>query len=220
MRRAQRRPKERRRVSIPAELRESLRAVWDLIQQATHDLEINLDYDDAIQAGALCGGRIGERSRPYVLTYFPAGEDSRGRWFLTLHHTEIEDIADGRMSDIAMHCCTAPDCRCKFRESDGLCFYCDYVPDPEYAHLSLEDALPRLAAMGITGLTSSATRDDILTALGQPQESGGDDPNLAHLNIKPWIKYHRPDCQLRFEFGQHRVIEAVTFMPVDWRPGV
>ena len=33
--------------------------------------------------------------------------------------------------------------------------------------------MPRLEGMGIRGLTATATRDDVLAALGQPQESGG-----------------------------------------------
>jgi hypothetical protein len=219
LRRAQPRPKERCRVLIPAELRNSLREVAELIQQAMHDPEIVLDCDDAIQVGAVCGGRVGESSRPYVLTYFPAGDAERGRWFLTLHGTEIEDIADGRMTEIAMHCCTTPECHSKFREGDDHCFYCDYVPDPEYAHLSIGAAMSRLKGMGITRLTTSTTRDDVLAELGQPQESGGDVQDQAMMNIMPWIKYHRPDCQLRFEFGRDGVIEAVTFMPAGWRPG-
>ena len=57
MQRAQPRPKERRRVSIPAELRDSLKEVWELIRRASHDPDIALDYDDSIQVGAVCGGR-------------------------------------------------------------------------------------------------------------------------------------------------------------------
>jgi hypothetical protein len=39
------------------------------------------------------------------------------------------------------------------------------------------------------------------------------------MDIKPWIKYHRPECQLQFEFGRDGVIDAVAFMPAGWRPG-
>jgi hypothetical protein len=124
-------PKERRKVPIPAELRESMHEVVELIQQAKHDPDIALDYDDAIQVGALCGGRYGKKPRPYVLTYFPEGDGKRGRWYLTLHRTEIEDIGDGHMTEIAMFCCTSPDCRCKFREEKETCFFCDYEDDEE-----------------------------------------------------------------------------------------
>ena len=124
-------PKERRKVPIPAELRDSLLEVFELIQQAKHDPDIVLDYDDAIQVGAVCGGRYGKKPRPYVLTYFPEGEGKRGRWYLTLHRTEIEDIRDGRMTEITMFCCSSPECHCKFREEKENCFFCDYEDDAE-----------------------------------------------------------------------------------------
>jgi hypothetical protein len=114
---------------IPHELRESLREVLDLIKHAKRDPDIDLDYDDAIQVGTVCGGRYRKKARPYVLTYHPEGDTRRGRWFLTLHQTEIEDIADGHMTELAMFCCVSPDCRTKFREADDLCFFCDYDED-------------------------------------------------------------------------------------------
>ena len=114
---------------IPAELRDSLREVFELIRQAKTDPDIVLDFDDAIQVGAVCGGRYGKKPRPYVLTYYPEGDTERGRWFLTLHRAEIEDIGDGLMTEITMHCRTSVDCRCKFREADEHCFYCDYVEE-------------------------------------------------------------------------------------------
>src|SRR5690349_8957665 len=94
------RPKERRKVPIPAALRDSLREVHELIRQARYDPDIVLDYDDAIQVGAVCGGRYGQKPRPYVLTYFPEGDGRRGCWYLTLHRKEIEDIGDGRMTEL------------------------------------------------------------------------------------------------------------------------
>jgi hypothetical protein len=127
VRRLEPKEKDRRKVPIPPELRESLAEVFELIRQAKHDPDIQLGYDDAIQVGAVCGGKYGKKLRPFVLTYYPAGDGDRGRWFLTLHRTEVEDIGDGRMTEIAMYCCTEPDCRCKFREADDHCFYCDYT---------------------------------------------------------------------------------------------
>jgi len=127
MRMLQPRPKDRRKVEIPQELRESLHEVFALIKRAKHDPEISLDYDDAIQTEVLCGGKYGTKQRPFVLTYYPEGQRRTGCWFLTLHRTEIEDIGDGVMTEIAMYCCVSPDCRCKFREQDDTCFYCDYV---------------------------------------------------------------------------------------------
>src|SRR5665213_2283329 len=125
--RLQPKPKDRRKVPIPDELRDSLREVFELVQEAKHDPDIHLDFDDAIQVGAVCGGRCGSKQRPFVLTYYPDGDAERGRWFLSLHRTEVEDIADGRMTEITMSCCTSPDCRSKFREAGDYCGHCDYV---------------------------------------------------------------------------------------------
>ncbi len=129
---------------IPAELRESLREVVELIQRARSDPNMVLDHDDAIQVGAVCGGRYGKKPRPYVLTYYPEGDIERGRWFLTLHRTEIEDISDGKMAEVALYCCTSPECRCKFREAADHCFYCDYADDPNYGTFAFPEAESKL----------------------------------------------------------------------------
>lgn len=129
-------PKDKCKVSIPQELRESMREAHEIIQDAERDPEENpIDFGDAIQVGAICGGRIGSTKRPFQFTYFPVGDTQRGRWFLNLHVTEIEDIADGVMTDITMFCCTSSDCRCKFRDESDTCFFCDYEDDIETAAL-------------------------------------------------------------------------------------
>lgn len=218
MRQAQQGPRDCRKVAIPDELRDSLRQVWEMVQEAKNDRDINLDYDDAIQVGSVCGGRVGKKSRPYVLTYRPEGDEKRGRWFLTLHRSEIEDIADGVLTEITMYCCTSEGCRCKFREADGFCDVCDKVSDPDYAHLPIEEALPRLEAIGVRGLSATSTRQDVVGILGEPTESGGGVKSVIGF-IKPWIKYHFPERQLRFGFGDQGQVVDVTFLPKDWKPG-
>jgi hypothetical protein len=214
----QRGPRDRRKVPIPTELRDSLREVWEMVRQAKNDPDLNWNYGDAIQVGAVCGGRIGDKSRPYVLTYYPEGDKKRGRWFLTLHGTEIEDIADGRMTEITMYCCTLEGCRCKFREAEGFCDHCDKASNPDYARLSIEEALPRLEAIGIRGLSATSTQQDVITLLGQPNKSGGGLDSVIGF-IRPWVKYHLPERQVRFEFGDQGQIVGVTLLPKDWQPG-
>jgi hypothetical protein len=212
--------KDRRKVPIPAELRESMHEVFGLIQQEKNDPDIVLDYDDAIQVGAVCGGRYGKKPRPYVLTYYPEGDGERGRWFLTLHRTEVEDIGDGRMAEITLHCCTSPDCRCKFREADDHCFFCDYADDPSYGTFVFPEAESKLAQRGIAGLSENSAREDVTTALGPPDESGGGSKQPPLGYIWPWIKYRREDCQLRFEFTKdNKRIRNVAVMEKDWEPG-
>ena len=121
--------KDHRHVPIPDDLRVALRQVHQLLQDAVSDPDIAVDYDDAIQVEGLCGGRYRRGKRPFGFTYYAADRDERGRWYLTLHPLEIEDIADGVMTEITMYCCTSPDCRMKFREADETCFYCDYRDD-------------------------------------------------------------------------------------------
>ncbi|QDU79079.1 hypothetical protein Pla110_07830 [Polystyrenella longa] len=121
-------PKERRKVTIPQELHDSLREVFELIEEAKNDPDSLLDYDDAIQTEAVCGGRRrGEERRPYVFTFYPEGQHKRGNWYLSLDETEIEDIGDGHMTEILMYCCTSPECDRKFREENDSCIDCDYV---------------------------------------------------------------------------------------------
>jgi hypothetical protein len=220
VRRLEPKDKVRRKVPIPAELRESLLEVHELIQQAKHDPDIVLDYDDAIQVGAVCGGRYGKKPRPFVLTYFPEGDGQRERWYLTLHRTEIEDLGGGRMTEIVMYCCAGPDCRCKFREADAHCFYCDYTDDPNYGQFAFPEAEQRLVAQGVAGISATSSRADVVAILGPPDSIGGgiNSPPLGY--IWPWIVYRRPDCQLRFEFNKVADrLRNVTIMERDWEPG-
>jgi hypothetical protein len=202
MRRKRVQPKDRRRVPIPAELRESLKEVHDLIRQAKHDPDVILDYDDAIQVGAVCGGRTGEKPRPYELTYFPDGDEERGRWYLTLHRTEIEDIGDGRMTELLMYCCTSPDCRTKSRNADDACFYCDYYDDPAFGTFEFPAAEAVLLERGLPAFSKDSTRDEVVAALGAPVRSGGGEQGGSEYRIWPWIAYDRPDFVVRFEFSK------------------
>lgn len=129
MRRKNVKPKDRRKVQIPDELRESMREVHEYLLDAERNDDVSIDFDDAIQVGAVCGGRTGAKKRPFVFTYYPSGDSRRGCWSLTLDRFEIEDIGDGHMTEIKMHCCTSPNCRTKSREADTTCFYCDYDDD-------------------------------------------------------------------------------------------
>lgn len=220
MRRLQPKPKERRRVPIPSELREALREVFDLIERAKTDPDIELGFDDAIQVGPVLGGRVGRKPRPYALAYYPTGGTARDRWYLHLHRTDIEDIADGRLTELTLHCCTAADCRCKFREADDRCLHCDFVDDPNYGTFAFPAAAARLTAHGVTGLSADSTRDDVAAALGPPDATGGGVKHPPLGYIWPWVVYRRADCQLRFEFDKTgRRIRKVTVMEKNWEPG-
>ena len=220
MRRLQPKDKDRRNVPVPPELRESLREVHELIQEAKRDPDIELGYDDAIQVGAVCGGRFGTKRRPFVLTYYPEGGGERDRWYLTLHRTDIEDIGDGLMTEITLYCCAGPDCRCKFREADDHCFYCDYTDDQNYGTFDFPEAERRLLDRGITDISESSSRAAVIAALGSPDAIGGGTNSPPSGYIWPWITYRRPDCQLRFEFDRvAERVRGVTIVEWDWQPG-
>jgi hypothetical protein len=206
-------------VPIPEELRESLAEVHAFLEEAERDPDVRLDHGDAIQVGAVCGGRIGRMPRPYVLTYFPERDTRRGRWFLTLHRTEIEDIADGVMTEVAMHCCVSPECRCKFQDPDGNCFFRDYADDPDYGTFAFPEAAAKLERWNVAGIADGATRNDVTTLLGPPDKSGGGETLPAPGYVRPWVEYHRSDCQLRFEFDERGAVLKVTVLDRDREPG-
>jgi hypothetical protein len=193
--------------------------VFQLIQNALADPEMDLDFDDAIQFEGICGGRDKNRKKPYDFTYYPPGDRERGCWFLTLHEFEIEDIADGNLSEIEMFCCTAPNCRTKFREPNQSCFYCDFCDDPNFGTFEFPAAISKLQERGVTSLSERSTRADVQAALGTPEKTGGGirDPSFGF--IRPWIIYRRSDCQLRFEFDNKDRVLTVTIMERDWEPG-
>jgi len=219
MRRLQPCQKDRRKVRIPDELRESLRQVHELVVQAKRDPDIRLDYDDAIQVGAVCGGQCGKKPRPYEFTYYPESDSERGRWYFALDHTEIEDIGDGRMTEIAMYCCTSPDCRSKFRDADTHCFYCDYFDDPEYGTFEFPLAGEKLIQRGVAGLNETSTKEDVVALLGKPDEIGGGITHKSLGYIPPWISYARSCWRLRFKFRGDSTICGVTALESNWEPG-
>lgn len=216
MRRLLPKPKERRKVPVPAELRDALREVSEMIEAAKNDPDIQLDFDDAIQNEVVCGGRYGTKPRPYVLTYYPAGDSDRGRWFLALSRSEIEDIGDGVLPELMMYCCTSSECRCKFRQEDEHCFYCDYVEDQNFGHFDFPEAEAKLFQRGVNGITKQTGRAQVVQLLGSPDLSGGGD--LPTGFVWPWIKYHRDDCEIHFEFNKtQNWIRAVTIQPKNRR---
>jgi hypothetical protein len=124
-------PKARRKVTIPEELRSSFSDAWSLICEARDDPDINIDHGDAIQCGCVCGGRIGEGKREFHFTFYPPEDRRRGRWLLEVSAQELQDIAEGYLSDLWLFCCTSSTCRTKFSNPEQMCFHCDYRDDPE-----------------------------------------------------------------------------------------
>jgi hypothetical protein len=218
MLRLQPKPKGRRKVPIPAELRDAMRQVLDLIDQARREPDIHLDYGDAIQIGPLCGGRYQKKPGRYELNHHPQGDRAKGWWRLDVHRCDIEDIAECRLAEITMYCCTAPDCGAMFNRADGHC-RCDYIKDPDYGTFDFPEAAEKLKQRGVASVTATSTREDVVAALGPPDKAGGDITDQVLGYIWPWIRYHRDDCQLRFEFDGEQRIRNITVLEKDWEPG-
>lgn len=118
------------KVPVPAGLRDDLREIWDLIRRARRDPDIPLDFDDAIQVERTCGGRCPSDRKRFDLTYYPEGHPHCA-WDLRLHKLEIEDIADGVMTEVALWSCSSPDCDCKSSAPMDRCVHCQRRRVPE-----------------------------------------------------------------------------------------
>ena len=209
-------PKERRRIPIPADLKDALTEALQLIKDSRCDPDVRVDFDDAIQIGGLCGGKVGEKRRPFEFSYYPPGAE-KARWELAFHPLEIEDIVDGHLAEMTLHCCTTPNCGFKSNDVDIYCD-CDYVEDPFFGSFSFPAAQAKLAHWRLPAFESSSRRQDIVNVLGTPCEEGGG-YKAEGRRIPVWIKYFREDCQIHFQFDRKGHLEKVTFMEPNWAPG-
>ena len=60
-------------------------------------------------------------------------------------------------------------------------------------------AIPILANSGISGITCTSTRQEVMNALGDPDCEGGG-VTLYGSRIPEWIRYDRSDLELLFYF--------------------
>jgi hypothetical protein len=212
------REKDRLRVPVSEELRRLLKEVNFLINESKRNADVRVDYDDAIQLENLIGGRVGTKKRPFEFTYYPEGKGKKSRWRLALHPLEIEDIADGCMTELTLYCCRTPGCGHQSTDREDLCD-CDYVEDLYSGNVKFPEATEALRRIGVSGVTPESTREEVIGLLGEPTFSGGGQKDPTFGFIWPWIKYHRFDCQLRFEFGKGGGIRLVSILEPDWEPG-
>jgi len=212
----QSKPKERRRLPVPLDLKEALTEAFHMIEDSRHDPDVRVDFDDAIQVGKLCGGKVGDKRRPFEFTYYP-DEAVKSRWELSFHVLEIEDIVDGRETELTLFCCTTPSCGFKSNSANGNC-NCDYVEDPFFGSFDFPAAGDKLAHWNLPAFTRSSMRQVIIDALGAPDETGGGYKSDGRT-IPIWIKYLRVDCQIHFQFDRRGHLQMVSFMEPDWEPG-
>lgn len=157
--------------------------------------------------------------RPFEFTYYPDGtRSSQSRWHLALHPLEIEDIAEGFMTELNLYCCKSTECGHKSADPDDLCD-CDYIEDPYFGNVMLTDVDEALRRIGLPDITQDSSQNAIVQLLGEPQETGGGETHPTFGYIWPWIKYHRTDCQLRFEFQNSGRLRGISILDPNWKPG-
>lgn len=87
------------RVDIPAELRTDMQAVCEYLDEVGDDPDENIDFDDAIQIGALCGGRIDRRRKLFFFSYHLPNGDV---WDFKVPRTILDAIADGSLKQLTV----------------------------------------------------------------------------------------------------------------------
>jgi hypothetical protein len=119
-------PKIKKAIPIPPEMQDAMREVVELVAESErnpNDVN-NIDFDDAIQIGGLCGGRDRRENPPFYFSWHP-GNSRRCRWYFSLHEFEIENIADGNLTELPLFACDSSDCQCGDEDPDFKCFHCD-----------------------------------------------------------------------------------------------
>jgi hypothetical protein len=123
MRVEQKKPKVRETVTIPKDFAEFMTSVLASIENK-EEVAV-LPSDDLIQCDFACGGMVEEGGNIYEFTYFP--EDIKPKWEVVLTTDEIQQIADGSKTSWELWACSDNACGCKFWDSEGSCFYCDWI---------------------------------------------------------------------------------------------
>ena len=134
MRRKAPKPKLQETVSIPPRLSKFLKYANHLI--VSKDDAATTQSDDLIQAEEIrgwllaYGGLTEEGGSQFSFTYFSEPKQTDKTWELEVTKEQIAEIAAGRLNELALWACSAPNCGCKFHKPDETCFHCDYEDIP------------------------------------------------------------------------------------------
>ena len=85
------------RVQVSSELQTDMREVREYLDEVAGDPDVNIDYDDAIQIGSLCGGRLNHRQDVYLFSYHHNNGDV---WSFKAPRTVLDGIADGTIDKL------------------------------------------------------------------------------------------------------------------------
>ena len=84
-------------VDVTDELRNDMQEVCEYIDKVADDPDENIDFDDSIQIGSLCGGRINRKQDLYLFSYHL---DNGDVWQFRVKRTVLEAIADGGLQTL------------------------------------------------------------------------------------------------------------------------
>ena len=95
---------EGKKVPVTEELKNDMKLVCEFLDEFADDPDTNIDFDDAIQIGSLCGGRVNPKTDTYQFTfYLPSG----GYWSFEYKRYMLDDIADGISKTITVDECVS-----------------------------------------------------------------------------------------------------------------
>ncbi len=202
---------------LPPEFVEYVQFVNKMIEIG--DESATIPSDDLLQCDAPgCGGLIEQGGSRYQIEFYP-NEKPANIWRLELRVSDIAAISEGLIGELTLWGCEDPACGRLFSSPHCDCFDCDYREDERFGEFTVPDAIVMLNLRGIDGISSTSSRSDVITILGDPEKIGGGYPDSVFGYIFPWIKYFRSDCQVRFEFTKNaRRIRKVCFLEKDWAP--
>ncbi|MEZ6141022.1 MAG: hypothetical protein R3B84_10665 [Zavarzinella sp.] len=87
------------RVVVTPELKSDMQEVCEYLSAVANDPDENIDFDDAIQIGSLCGGRLNRRRDIYLFSYHL---DKGDVWSFEVPRTVLDGIADGSIDNLTV----------------------------------------------------------------------------------------------------------------------
>lgn len=90
----------KREVDVPDSLVRDLADVCQYILDSKNDPDVNLDFDDAIQFGSLCGGRVDRERDLYLFTYY---HEQGYIWEIRESFVGLDGISSGAFRSIRVN---------------------------------------------------------------------------------------------------------------------
>ena len=122
-----------------------MRDVCEYLDGVADDPDENIDYDDAIQIGSLCGGRLDRRRDIYLFSYHL---DSGDEWSFKVPRAVMDGIADGSIDKLTVDASVPKTVANKDRDRGPDC--CGPLPHHLACGSALGGSLPRSKLLQIS----------------------------------------------------------------------